>query len=166
MIDTPSAAFREAARQAAAAAGQFLTNDALDALVAAADADEGMRYLTRYAPEPPQSLVAQKLAPFLAAEAKPGATAGVSKYGAETAGLAPEVFNALPVTKRLSLAREYARTHGGEGQKGGATSKEKRIAADLHGARLRLHSLSGEARDAQAKRIAALESELAEARAR
>lgn len=163
MIDAPSEAFREAARQAAASAGRFLSNDALDALVAAADADEGLRYLTRYAPEPPLSLVSQKLAPFFAKEE---AAPKGSKWGRESGGVDPAVFAKLGALQRLTLVREFDAKHGAGEKPAGKTSREKRLAADLHGARLRLHALQGEAREAQSQRIAALEAELQEARGR
>lgn len=164
MIDQPSSAFRDAVRAVATDSGQFLTDAALDALVNAADADAGLHYLSRFHQSPPVDLVRQRLAPFLASNVETKKE-GVSKWGRESGGVDPQVFASLTPLQRLTLVRQFDAKHT-PAKASPKTSREKRLESDLHGARLRLHSLSGAERQKQSERIATLQAELAEAKGR
>lgn len=162
-MDRPSDAFRATVRAVAADAGQHLSDAALDALVSAVDASPDFHYLSRYHAEPPHDLVAARLAPYLAKNTSK--TEGVSKYGRESGGVDPQTFASLSASQRLTLVREFDAKHT-PAKPTAKTFPERRLEADLHGARLRLHSLQGADRERQAQRVAELERQLAEARAR
>lgn len=162
-MDSPSEAFRTTVRAVAADAGQHLSDAALDALVSAADASPDFHYLSRYHTAPPHDLVAARLAPYLAKNTPK--TEGVSKFGRESAGIDPQTFASFSASQRLALVREFDAKHT-PAKPAAKSFPERRLEADLHGARLRLHSLQGAAREKQAQRVAELERQLAEARSR
>lgn len=151
---------------AARAQGHNLTAEAASALANSLGADPLNAFFAHFSDAPPPAVVAEAVKAAFA-KAPPQASQIAGAYDS-TCGLPPEVWAGLSAVNRLAKAREWeaqkAKTAPPPSQETNAPEfRIRRLKSELHGASLRLHSLRGAEREAQAKRILQLQSELKDA---